>query len=136
MRATLFPILFREVLIVLESVCSGKESSGVLSRAVRAADFEDCVLAEGGRRSSLWLRRLGIVEMCLGANNEGSKMLARNSCCETVELSVSQIGLSVKDWKKVSTNEFGYWSDETIAERVGDEDKKRVILTGSFGKFK
>ena len=67
-------------------------------------------------------------------------MLARDSCCETVELSVSAIGFSVKDWKKLSTNVFGRWSDETIAERVGEEEEEEeeeeegtVVVTGSAG---
>ena len=46
------------------------------------------------------------------------------------------IGVFVKDWKNLSTNGFGGCSGKTTGEIGKEEEERRVITSGSLGKFK
>ena len=67
--------------------------------------------------------------------NEGNRILISDSCREVVGLSLNWIGLSVKDWRPLSTNGFGGWFGKATGE-MGEEEEKRVIKSGSVDKFK
>ena len=67
-----------------------------------------------------------LLERAWESNNNGCKILARDACRETVDLSLGLIGLIVKNWKNISNNEFD------CRESRG---KGRVIVAGSVGKF-
>ena len=70
------------------------------------------------------------------SNIQGNKILARDSCSETVGSSRNWTGFYDKDWKNLSTNGFGSSSGKTTGEMAEEEEEGKVKLPGSVGNFK